>query len=244
MLPIYLFSPIFWLSHNIFCFSKDSFEFGRAHFPVADKNKVHLLPAGINMDVFYDRRILKDDGRLKILIVARMVPFKRYEDLFKAAKSLKDRALFDFVINVRGDGPLEMQLKKMVDDLDLHNDVNFLPPLSNSEMPEKIFAVNDIQILPSINEPIGMVIPEGMACGLPAIVSDTCGCKTYIEDGVNGYIFKTGDYFDLAEKIARFSDRKRLFSFSSAASKTIKDRFDFKKVSEDFYQTVKDSLWP
>ena len=214
------------------------------HFPLANKGKIRLLPAGIDTDVFYDRRLNKEDGRLKILMVARMVPFKRYEDLFKAAKSIKDRALFDFVINVRGDGPQEARLKKIVDDLDLHNDVNFLPPVPNAEMPEKLFAVNDIQVLPSINEPIGIVVPEGMACGLPAIVSDTCGCKTYIEDGVNGYIFKTGDYFDLAEKIIRLAENRRREAFSRAATETIRSRFGVSVVAEDFHSAVKDFLWP
>ena len=244
MLPMYLLSPIFWLSRNVFCLSEDCFVFGRMHFPVIDKDKIRLLPAGIDTGVFYDRKEKKSDGRLRILMVARMVPFKRYEDLFKAAKSLKDRGLFDFVVNVRGDGPMESGLKKLVDDLDLGPQVVFLPPLPNSEMPEKIYAANDIIVLPSVNEPIGIVVPEAMACGLPAIVSDTCGCKTYIEDGVNGYIFKTGDYFDLAEKIVRLSDDRRRQAFSETAANAIKDRFSQAVVAEDFHKTVRNALWP
>ncbi len=243
LLPLYIFAPVFLFSKRIFCFSKDCYDFALRFFPSLDKKRIGLLPAGIDTDVFCKRPSDDHTGPLRILMVARMVPFKRYEDLFRAAKSLKERALFDFVINVRGDGPMEQQLKKMVDDFNIGSLVNFLPPVDNKEIAEKLYSRNDVQVLPSINEPIGIVVPEGMACGLPAIVSDTCGCKTYIEDGVNGYIFKTHDYFDLAEKIARLADKERRDKFSVAAIKTINDGFSSGAVAEKFYKEVAQDLW-
>lgn len=49
---------------------------------------------------------------------------------------------------------------------------------------------SDLFIMPSNKEPAGTALLEAMACGLPVICSDSNGSKGYIEEGVNGYIFK------------------------------------------------------
>jgi glycosyltransferase involved in cell wall biosynthesis len=45
-------------------------------------------------------------------------------------------------------------------------------------------------ILPSVSEPWGLVVNEAMACGLPVLVSDRCGCCPELVKGdVNGWTF-------------------------------------------------------
>lgn len=54
-------------------------------------------------------------------------------------------------------------------------------------------------ILPSISEPWGLVVNEAMACGLPILISDRCGCVSdLVFPGINGHVF---DPFNV-EKIA------------------------------------------
>jgi 1,2-diacylglycerol 3-alpha-glucosyltransferase len=44
--------------------------------------------------------------------------------------------------------------------------------------------------LPSVSEPWGLVVNEAMACNLPVIVSNRCGCvDDLVEPGANGFIF-------------------------------------------------------
>ena len=60
----------------------------------------------------------------------------------------------------------------------------------------------DCLVLPSYDEPWGLVVNEAMAAGLPVIVSDECGCSMdLIDPGKNGYVFKAGDVEELTEKI-------------------------------------------
>jgi len=42
-----------------------------------------------------------------------------------------------------------------------------------------------------------------MANKLPVICSDTCGTSCYVEEGENGYVFKSGDLEDLVNKIEK-----------------------------------------
>jgi glycosyltransferase involved in cell wall biosynthesis len=234
-------APLFFFVKKIYCHTSDGLNFGRRYFPILDKSKIDLLPAVVDTRDFYSEHLPKDESRLNILIIARMVPFKRYGDLLRAIKAIKDRKLFKFILNIRGEGPEEKIINSLIDELGIRAEVNFLP-FSPHEKLRDFYNQNDILVLPSFNEPIGVVAPEAMACGLPVIVSDTCGAKTYVKDGVNGYIFKTFDYFDLAEKIILLADPDRRKSMGEAAGKAIREEFDSRLAVKAYFEKIKNLL--
>ncbi len=56
-------------------------------------------------------------------------------------------------------------------------------------------------ILPSIEEPFGLVVNEALALGVPVIVSDNCGARDLlVRQAVNGYVIEP----DNAEGLARY----------------------------------------
>jgi glycosyltransferase involved in cell wall biosynthesis len=234
-------APLFLFVKKVYCYASDGLDFGKKHFPVFNKAKIELLPASVDTRIFYNEHLNKDDDRLKILIVARMVPFKRYEDLLRAIKIIKEEDRFDFVLNIRGDGPLEGEINLLIDKLEIRDRINFIPPMPNEKLRE-IYNQNDILVLPSFNEAIGIVAPEAMASGVPVVISDTCGSKTYVKNGINGYIFKTFDHFDLAEKITMLAYDERRAEMSVAAEKTIKEEFDSRLIANLFFEKIKDLL--
>ena len=59
----------------------------------------------------------------------------------------------------------------------------------------------DLFVLPAYNEPAAYSPVEALSNGLPVICSDENGTKCYIENGLNGYIFKAKNKNDLKEKI-------------------------------------------
>jgi L-malate glycosyltransferase len=59
----------------------------------------------------------------------------------------------------------------------------------------------DIYISPSHVDGSSVSLLEALACGLPCLVSDIPGNKEWVEEGVNGWLFRDGDVDDLAEKI-------------------------------------------
>ena len=75
-------------------------------------------------------------------------------------------------------------------------------------------------ILPSHFEPWGVSVHEMATAGFPLLLSEAIGAKeSYLRDGENGYIFKTGDPEDLAKAMERFvnlsiDERKRMSSIS------------------------------
>ncbi len=72
-----------------------------------------------------------------------------------------------------GSGQLEGTLKKQAKDLELEN-VDFVGR-KNTEEVNKIQNLADVSLIPSRNEPFGLVVVEGMACGHPVIATNSGG---------------------------------------------------------------------
>ncbi len=70
----------------------------------------------------------------------------------------------------------------------------------------------DAQVLASVREQFGLVLVEGMACGLPAIGVNRLGPAEIIEDGRTGWLIEPDDVNQLTDAIldALRDDRERL----------------------------------
>lgn len=58
----------------------------------------------------------------------------------------------------------------------------------------------------STTEQWGLVVNEAMACGLPVIVSERCGCaRDLVQEGLNGFHFDPRNVAQLAKLMAKVS---------------------------------------
>lgn len=102
-----------------------------------------------------------------------------------------------------GDGPMRDEIRGRVATLELVDRVHLPGLIKYSEIPV-FYALADYFILPSTSDQWGLVVNEAMACGLPVIVSDRCGCvEDLVLDGVNGYTFNPDVESDLLEAMLR-----------------------------------------
>jgi len=206
-----------------------------------DDDKIIYFPIGIDTNNFYlnKQKHFILNKKIKLLVIARMVSNKDYDTLLKAIKYIKDNYFFDFQLDLLGEGSLKNKIKRIINDYKLKNEVNFLNRVTYSQI-KNIYDNHDVLILPSYKEPIGRVVPEAMACGLPVIVSDLVGTKDYIIEGKNGLIFKARDYKDLANKILSISNMD-LKKMGKNASEHILKNFEINKVAKDFYKIIKNT---
>ena len=65
----------------------------------------------------------------------------------------------------------------------------------------KIYNNIDVVVCPSRIESLSIVVIEAMARGIPSIVSNSAGVSEYITDGINGWIFASGNINELEEKM-------------------------------------------
>ena len=86
----------------------------------------------------------------------------------------------------------------------------------NQQELSRAYAAADCLVLPSGGETWGLVVNEALASGLPAIVSDACGCAPDLITPHTGRLFATGDVAALAASLQDL--RVQITSSGSLAS--------------------------
>ena len=147
----------------------------------------------------------------RFLYVGRLSPEKDFDTLFAAFAIVREQNHNSTLVIV-GDGYLKDFLILKVHSLGITDAVFFTGSKSGIEL-FKEYSKSTALVLPSISEPWGLVVNEAFSFGCPAVVSYNCGCiPELIIEGKTGFVHKTGNVADLAEKlgsaITQFSEIK------------------------------------
>lgn len=143
---------------------------------------------------------------IKLGVLARLESEKGIDILIKAASFLKKENI-DFTIIIGGTGSKEKYLKDLVRNLNLSKNIKFLGWVDNKT---DFFNEIDIFIVPSRNEPFGIVYLEAIVFQKPIISSKNDGSDEILEHQKNALIFENGNEKDLAEKIKELAGNKIL----------------------------------
>ena len=107
--------------------------------------------------------------------------------------------------------------------------VHFGGQVGQRDLP-RWYHMADIYISTSHVDGSSVTLMEALASGIPCIVSDIPGNREWIEDNVNGWLFRDGDVDDLAEKILHAIKNKKSFKkIGEAGRKTAEQKADWKK---------------
>ena len=139
------------------------------------------------------------------LASARFVEKKNLPRLLEAYALYRTSCGTPSSLVLLGDGPLRSVLESKKDALDLRDHV-VMPGFKQVADLPAYYALARAFIHPSTIEPWGLVVNEAMACGLPVLVSNRCGCAPeLVRDGVNGFTFDPLDVDEMARQMARVS---------------------------------------
>ena len=144
-----------------------------------------------------------------ISCVARLVDYKRVEDLIRAVSIVKE-SIADIQCKIIGTGPLEGDLKALVHELNLEDNIEFLGFVQKHEDVMKVVNSSQIFCLPSIVEGFGIVVIEALSLKTPFVaaeippVVEASGRK-------GGLFFKPKDYVGLSECILKLLGDKELY---------------------------------
>ncbi len=97
-----------------------------------------------------------------------------------------------------GSGPLEAEVRALVNDLGVADQVQFLG--QRSDIPA-LLAVAELLVLPSRFEGLPLVVLEAMAAGLPVVATNVSGTAEAVVDGVTGRLVPVGAIQALAHGI-------------------------------------------
>jgi glycosyltransferase involved in cell wall biosynthesis len=91
-----------------------------------------------------------------------------------------------------GDGPLRGELARAAHDTGFARFA--VTGFLNQTEIVKAYCAADVLVLPSHHETWGVVVNEGMACGLPAVITDGVGCAPdLVETGKTGFVCPVAD---------------------------------------------------
>ena len=154
--------------------------------------RVSVIPNGLDLARFAARvreglkAALPDTKGAPVVVhVANMNhPVKRQEDLLRALAMvrLKGQALHAFLV---GDGPRRAELERLAGSLGLTDTVHFLG--HRADVPA-VYARADFGVLCSTAEGMSNAVMEGMAAGLPMVVTRVGGNPELVADGVRGLV--------------------------------------------------------
>jgi len=143
---------------------------GASHFLKAVQDKTDYIPIGVN-PVIPDKECVKAirskyKDKIIVFSLGRLVTYKGYEYLIRAAKILGDQ----FHLIIGGNGPLHAELSALITKLELQDCVTLLGFVGDDELAD-YYAASDIFCLSSIwkTEAFAIVQIEAMSCGKPVV---------------------------------------------------------------------------
>jgi glycosyltransferase involved in cell wall biosynthesis len=185
----------------------------------------------------------KIDSRFTILYPGSLNHHQGVDIAVRALASMKD-SIPDCEFHIFGEGGYSKNIAGLIEQFGLEKNVILHPPVSHEEIVQ-IMQSFDLGVDPKradgfANEALGGKIFEFMACGLPAIVSDTQANKRYFSEHVVRFC-RSDDPEDFAKSILAFyHDRESMNQLARNASKFVHSyQWD---VQKSVYLALVDSL--
>lgn len=171
----------------------------------------------------------KDEEKIEIVFAGQIIERKGLDILLDALDTLFDEHP-SLVLSVIGDGDMLPRLRSLVKGRLLTERVTFEGVIPPERIPARL-AVADLVVLPSRWDGWGVVVNEALSVGIPAIVSDHCGAADLIQNGQNGYVFRSEDTDDLRAALRSFLNSRWEWSGFRARSAEVGDKISTEEVA-------------
>jgi len=153
-----------------------------------------------------------------IVALGRLHENKAFDVLLSALTRLPNAYLW-----LAGDGPLKEELQKQAEVLGIKPRVRFLGWRDDTAA---LLKTADLFVCPSRHEPLGNVVIEAWAQGLPVVAADSMGPGTLIENMESGVLVPIDDEILMARAIRGVLDDEDLA----------------RRIAENGYQTYQDNF--
>jgi N-acetyl-alpha-D-glucosaminyl L-malate synthase BshA len=183
-------------------------------------NEIRVIPNFVNCELY---RPISKPGKERLLIhLSNFRPVKRPMDCIRIlAEVLRSTPATLWMV---GDGPERGPAESLARQLGVAPHVHFL---GKRDRVEELIPQSDVFLLPSEMEAFGLAALEAMACGVPAVATQTGGIGELITPGVDGFLEPIGDIeAQAARVVALLTDDDLHHRMALAARRAAEERFD------------------
>ncbi|HAL16456.1 MAG TPA: hypothetical protein DCP32_06800 [Anaerolineaceae bacterium] len=197
--------------------------------------KVEIIPNGVDIAKF---RVGDEIRQPIILYVASLIERKGLIYLLQAFKEVL-KTTPDAQLIVIGDGPMRNKLETTTSSLEISFAVKFLGWQTQEQVSEWMQKAR-VFVLPSVEEGLGVVLLEALACGTPCVGSAVGGIPDVITPDV-GRLVPPRDPLSLGEALKFFMENPSWGQFSRNARKRAEDVYNWDQIASKIltiYQQV------
>lgn len=133
----------------------------------------------------------------------------------------------------------EKQLKKRYNS----QRVRFMGPQKDVR---PFYAASDLFLFPTLYDPLPNVVLEAMACGLPVLISSSCGATDLVKNGANGFVQSLDD-IELWKQNTMNALSPEMYNTISINAKEITSNLTHDRMSQQLsslYQEILESNYP
>jgi glycosyltransferase involved in cell wall biosynthesis len=192
------------------------------------QSKIYVVSNGVDFGDVENIRQYQLDGH--VIFYVGMLEKRKGVDILIRAISIIKKDISEIHLFIAGTGKEEINLKNLVKELNVEENVKFLGFISEEEK-YSYYKSADVCVFPSRFDWSPVVLPEAMACGNPVVASNVGGIPYIVEDGKTGLLFEFENVEDLAEKIITLVKDKELREKMGEAGKGRVKEFSWEKVA-------------
>lgn len=141
--------------------------------------KIVVCGSGIDLELIDS--IEGKKRKNQIIYVGRLVPHKHVDELILAVQKLRTH-IPDIKCKIVGDGVLREKLEKMVKNLGLNKNIEFIGSLPRYEDVISLIKSSEVLVLPSTREGFGLVVLEAMRCKTVPVVYELPAYKDFASE--------------------------------------------------------------
>ena len=217
---------------------EDAVEFG------ITKDKLHVIPMGIDVDEYMNKPVRQNEDTINILFVGRIARVRRIEILLQAVAKLPISFHLTLVGGEEKTSSLSRagyldELKKLCGTLNISDRVTFIGPVAQDEL-FNWYSKGDIFVYPSLYENFGQPILEAAAAGLPIISTPVGVSQEIITDNKTGFLFN-GDDQELTDRITQLTDLSLRKEMGKAVRERVRSLYGWEEIIKqylDLYQSL------
>jgi len=174
------------------------------------EQKIHILRQTVNLKRFRPPSVrLASDGPLRLCYVGSLDLRKGFVYLLKAIRALGTRQIQLRIVGATGDRDCARLLARESSGLQVQ---------SAPGDPLPAYQQSELLVVPTLEDGFSFVVVEGLACGLPVIVTREAGAAECVQPGQSGWVVPAAEVETLASALEdALLRRKELWSMGQQA---------------------------